>query len=151
MRNRELVDDFISKKRDPTDAEMFKWNIDMVAYYKQRNEELVNKGKANYVHSKQIIEADDVFQDDSGMAQCMEGDEIRGIDKGVKKYIEEESLSICVVTETRLKAKSLQRIRDSIFEDWEWISNIKFCDKGCRIMLGWNTDVVNLIVIHYAK
>ncbi|GKE00282.1 hypothetical protein Tco_1388265 [Tanacetum coccineum] len=108
MRNRELVDDFISQKRDPTDAEMLKWNIDMVAYYKQRKEELVNKGKASSVQSKQIIEEDDVFQDDSGMAQCMEGDEIRGMDEG-------------------------------------------FCDKWCIIMLGWNTDVVNLYVIPYAK
>ncbi|GJZ31360.1 RNA-directed DNA polymerase, eukaryota, reverse transcriptase zinc-binding domain protein [Tanacetum coccineum] len=143
MRNREVVDDFISQKRDPTDAEMFKWNINMVAYYKQRNEELVNKGKASSVQSKQIIKVDDVFQDDSGKWN------IRGLNtfdkqKEVNKYIEEESLSICVVIETYLKAKSLQRIRDSIFEDWEWISNMKFCDKGCRIMLGWNTNVVNL-------
>ncbi|GJU04212.1 hypothetical protein Tco_1114550 [Tanacetum coccineum] len=78
-------------------------------------------------------------KDDSGMTQCMEWDEIRGMDKGrkeVKKYIDEESLSICHVIETHLKAKSLQRIRYSIFGDWEWISNMQFCDKGCRIMLG---------------
>ncbi|GJS66529.1 zinc knuckle CX2CX4HX4C containing protein [Tanacetum coccineum] len=33
-------------RRDPTDAEMLKWNIDVVAYNKQRKGELVNNGKA---------------------------------------------------------------------------------------------------------
>nr|GEX68677.1 hypothetical protein [Tanacetum cinerariifolium] len=76
---RELVDDFIRQKRDPANAEMLKWNIDMVAYYKQRKEKLVNKGKVSYVLIKQIIEVDD----DSSMAQCLEGDEKRGMDEGV--------------------------------------------------------------------
>ncbi|GJV55143.1 RNA-directed DNA polymerase, eukaryota, reverse transcriptase zinc-binding domain protein [Tanacetum coccineum] len=46
---------------------------------------MVDKGKASSVQSKQIIEEDDVFQDDSGMARCIEGDEIIGMDKGAKK------------------------------------------------------------------
>ncbi|GJX92638.1 hypothetical protein Tco_0347224 [Tanacetum coccineum] len=76
MRNRELVDDFISQKRDPTDSESLKWNIDIVAYYKQRKEELDNKGKANIVQSKKLLKRMMYFR-------MIGGDEIRGMDKGV--------------------------------------------------------------------
>ncbi|GJT85894.1 RNA-directed DNA polymerase, eukaryota, reverse transcriptase zinc-binding domain protein, partial [Tanacetum coccineum] len=105
--------------------------------------------KSKEKQSKQIIEEDDVCQDDSRMAQCMKGDEIREMilvvgvlrvlvplisEKKVKKCIEEEALSICIVIETHLKAKNLQRIGDFIFEDWEWISTMQFCDK--RMIVG---------------
>ncbi|GJR44770.1 RNA-directed DNA polymerase, eukaryota, reverse transcriptase zinc-binding domain protein [Tanacetum coccineum] len=113
-------------------------------------EELVNKGKANFVQSKKIIEEDDVCQDDSGSwnIRRLSTSDKR---KEVKKYTGEKALSICTFIETNLKAKNLQRIGDSIFEDRDWIYNMKFCDKLCIIMLGWNSDVVNLNVIHCAK
>ncbi|GJW77698.1 hypothetical protein Tco_0139380, partial [Tanacetum coccineum] len=66
--------------------EMYEFNeqgkLNVMRNSKLRNEELVDKGKASSVQSKQIIEEDDVFQDDSGMARCIEGDEIIGMDKG---------------------------------------------------------------------
>lgn len=71
--------------------------------------------------------------------------------KEVKKYIAEESLSVCAIIETHLKAKSIQKIGDLIFGRWEWTSNMQFCDKGCRIMLGWNTDTMNVNILHQAK
>ncbi|GJS65046.1 RNA-directed DNA polymerase, eukaryota, reverse transcriptase zinc-binding domain protein [Tanacetum coccineum] len=34
---------------------------------------------------------------------------------------------------------------------WEWQSNMKHCDKGCRIIVGWNNSIVNIVVIHSLK
>ncbi|GKB27644.1 RNA-directed DNA polymerase, eukaryota, reverse transcriptase zinc-binding domain protein [Tanacetum coccineum] len=34
---------------------------------------------------------------------------------------------------------------------WEWQSNMQYCDKGCRIIVGWNTFVVNIMVLHSAR
>ncbi|GJX59207.1 retrovirus-related pol polyprotein from transposon TNT 1-94 [Tanacetum coccineum] len=34
-----------------------------------------------------------------------------------------------------------------VFKVWEWTSNAHLCNKGCRIILGWNTDVVNIMVL----
>ena len=53
--------------------------------------------------------------------------------------------------ETHLKTKKLNKIADSIFGSWEWISNMHHCDKGCRIMLGWNSQNIRLNVVHCDK
>ncbi|GJY53556.1 RNA-directed DNA polymerase, eukaryota, reverse transcriptase zinc-binding domain protein [Tanacetum coccineum] len=52
------------------------WNIDMIAYYKQRKAQLVDRGKddnsGNEYNSKEV---DDVYTDDTDMAECMEKDD----------------------------------------------------------------------------
>nr|GEZ55904.1 hypothetical protein [Tanacetum cinerariifolium] len=63
----------------------------------------------------------------------------------------DESLSVCAILETHIKSKRLQDIGDRIFGNWEWYSNMQYCDKGCRIMLGWNGNTVDLRIIHSAK
>ncbi|PWA97768.1 hypothetical protein CTI12_AA026200 [Artemisia annua] len=45
MRAREIVDGFISLKRLPTEEEKNKWTYDMSTYFKQRWNQLVEKGK----------------------------------------------------------------------------------------------------------
>ncbi|GJV54128.1 polypyrimidine tract-binding protein homolog 2 isoform X1 [Tanacetum coccineum] len=42
--------------------------------------------------------------------------------------------------------KSLN-VCSKVFRFWEWTSNASLCDKGCRIILRWNIDVVDLMVI----
>ncbi|GJU58679.1 hypothetical protein Tco_1236445 [Tanacetum coccineum] len=34
-----------------------------------------------------------------------------------------------------------------VFRNWEWTSNVNLCNKGCRIILGWNKDVVDVVVM----
>ncbi|GJQ95660.1 RNA-directed DNA polymerase, eukaryota, reverse transcriptase zinc-binding domain protein [Tanacetum coccineum] len=65
--------------------------------------------------------------------------------------MEDEKVSICAVIETRIKSKKLQEIGDGIFRQWEWINNMKYCDKGCRIIMGWDSDKVNLNMLHCYK
>nr|GEU84025.1 RNA-directed DNA polymerase, eukaryota, reverse transcriptase zinc-binding domain protein [Tanacetum cinerariifolium] len=36
---------------------------------------------------------------------------------------------------------------NKVFKAWDWTSNAHLCSKGCRIVLGWNTEVVNIIVL----
>ncbi|GKB31530.1 RNA-directed DNA polymerase, eukaryota, reverse transcriptase zinc-binding domain protein, partial [Tanacetum coccineum] len=126
-------------------------------------------------------DVNDVLPDKNGIMKGMENDIIEGHDKGVfgntnlflmdfkigcwnirglgtsdkqikvKKFIKDERLSLCSVIETRLKSKKLQSIGDSIFKNWEWVNNMLHCDKGCRIIIGWNSDLINHNVIHYCK
>nr|GEX04729.1 hypothetical protein [Tanacetum cinerariifolium] len=37
--------------------------------------------------------------------------------------------------------------QSEVFRSWDWSSNASLCDKGCRIIIGWNVDVVDLMVI----
>ncbi|GJY54256.1 RNA-directed DNA polymerase, eukaryota, reverse transcriptase zinc-binding domain protein [Tanacetum coccineum] len=71
--------------------------------------------------------------------------------KEVKNFITDEALSICEVLETRIKSKMLNNIGDNIFGNWDWYSNMQHCDKGCRIMLGWNSEHVSINLVHCAK
>ncbi|GJX76052.1 RNA-directed DNA polymerase, eukaryota, reverse transcriptase zinc-binding domain protein [Tanacetum coccineum] len=34
-----------------------------------------------------------------------------------------------------------------VFRLWEWTSNANLCSHACRIIMGWNVDVVHLMVI----
>ncbi|GKA12795.1 RNA-directed DNA polymerase, eukaryota, reverse transcriptase zinc-binding domain protein [Tanacetum coccineum] len=103
-------------------------------------------------------EVNDVFRDENGIAQGMENDIIEGIDRGVvvdgqdfRNFLRDEKLSVCAIIETRIKAKKLLKIRDGIFKQWEWINNMRYCDKGCMIIMGWNIDNINLKMLHYCK
>ncbi|GKC16208.1 zinc knuckle CX2CX4HX4C containing protein [Tanacetum coccineum] len=81
----------------------------------QRKDQMINKGEevecGKCCKNKEV---EDVYNDDTGMGECMAKD----------------------VLETHIKAKSLNKIGDRIFETWDWYSNMNFCDKGCRIMVG---------------
>ncbi|GJU75164.1 RNA-directed DNA polymerase, eukaryota, reverse transcriptase zinc-binding domain protein [Tanacetum coccineum] len=39
----------------------------------------------------------------------------------------------------------LANVCSKVFRSWDWTSNANFCPKGCRIILGWNADVVSLL------
>ncbi|GJW11212.1 RNA-directed DNA polymerase, eukaryota, reverse transcriptase zinc-binding domain protein [Tanacetum coccineum] len=102
-------------------------------------------------------EVNDVFRDENGIAHGMKNDVIVGIDKGVikdcqiRKFMKDERLSICAILETRIKSKKLLEIGDGIFKHREWINNMRYCDKGCRIIMGWDNDNINLTMPHYCK
>ncbi|GKE28960.1 RNA-directed DNA polymerase, eukaryota, reverse transcriptase zinc-binding domain protein [Tanacetum coccineum] len=82
-------------------------------------------------------EENDVLNDDSSMAENLNKNQVMGMDRGV--------------LETHIKAKRIQKIGDLIYGRWDWCSNMQYCDKGCRIMIGWNDDNVTINMIHSAK
>ncbi|GJX74449.1 hypothetical protein Tco_0313044 [Tanacetum coccineum] len=51
-----------------------------------------------------------------------------------------KGIEVCAVLETRLKCKKLQKACDKVFQDWEWVSNMDVCNKGCRIVIGWDNE-----------
>ncbi|GJR79365.1 hypothetical protein Tco_0150150 [Tanacetum coccineum] len=36
-----------------------------------------------------------------------------------------------------------------VFKQWQWTSNGLMCSKGSRIILGWNLDIVNVVVVSF--
>ncbi|PWA92557.1 ATPase, F1/V1/A1 complex, alpha/beta subunit, Zinc knuckle CX2CX4HX4C [Artemisia annua] len=81
IRNKEIVDEFISQNKCLSDNELQKWNFDMVAYYKQKVKLMEDKG--NKQPNSCGNEVNDVYEDESGVAQCMEGDVVKGLDGGI--------------------------------------------------------------------
>ncbi|GJV18759.1 RNA-directed DNA polymerase, eukaryota, reverse transcriptase zinc-binding domain protein, partial [Tanacetum coccineum] len=123
-------------------------SIDMIAYYKQKSDLLVDKGVNIKVESNEEFE--DILEEISGTWN------IRGLSSfekqdEVMKLMQEEKLQICVVFETHLKSKKIGKVCDIIFGRWKWFTNMSYCNKGCRIMVGWNDDVINIGVVHMAR
>ncbi|GJW96533.1 RNA-directed DNA polymerase, eukaryota, reverse transcriptase zinc-binding domain protein [Tanacetum coccineum] len=54
-----------------------------------------------------------------------------------------ENLNIYVTLENHLKSSILDKVCSKVFGHWSWISNMKFNDKGYRIIVGWNSTNVN--------
>lgn len=77
-----------------------------------------------------------------GLSQTTRQDE-------VKLLINEEGLSMCAVVETHLRKKSINCVGDSLFGKWDWVSNIENCRGVCRIMVGWDTNVVGANLISH--
>ncbi|GJT54657.1 RNA-directed DNA polymerase, eukaryota, reverse transcriptase zinc-binding domain protein [Tanacetum coccineum] len=85
------------------------------------------------------IEEDDVLEC-SGMASSMNEDEVIGLDSNV-----------CSTLETHLKSKKLSKACEKAFRNWDWISNVHLCSKGCRIIIGWDKDLVIVRCIHMSE
>ncbi|GJY79667.1 RNA-directed DNA polymerase, eukaryota, reverse transcriptase zinc-binding domain protein [Tanacetum coccineum] len=150
LKKMEVVEEFLNKNAIPTENDMMKWDIDMVAYYKQKKELLVDKGE--------LVEEEDVLEEVNGIARNFKIGtwNIRGLSssdkqKEVMKFIKEENLQVCAILETHLKNKRIVSVCDRIYGRWNWITNMRYCNKGCKIMIGWNEDVVSIFVIHMAR
>nr|GEW88052.1 reverse transcriptase domain-containing protein [Tanacetum cinerariifolium] len=84
MKNKEIVEEFINQKRVPTEGDMLFWNINMVAYYKQRKEQESYMGKSIKDKKGRINKEEiDVFDDDSSTAECLNVNEMMGMDMGI--------------------------------------------------------------------
>ncbi|GKB17442.1 hypothetical protein Tco_0851365 [Tanacetum coccineum] len=65
----------------------------------------------------------------------------------VMHVILENNLSVCVILESHVVDSNLARICARVFRHWDWTSNGTCCDKGTRIILGWNHNDVDVVVI----
>lgn len=82
---------------------------------------------------------------------------IRGMSSSIKQdevvnIIREERLNVCVILETHLNSKQLNKVCDRVFGNWEWFSNMRYSEKGCRIIVSWNPSHINIISLkHLSK
>ncbi|GJZ61398.1 hypothetical protein Tco_0617535 [Tanacetum coccineum] len=65
----------------------------------------------------------------------------------VRQVLHENNLSVCAILESHVDIVALTNICSKVFRCWEWSSNASLCTKGCRIILGWNKDVVDIVVV----
>nr|GEU31439.1 hypothetical protein [Tanacetum cinerariifolium] len=70
-------------------------------------------------------------------------------DKGAStpSVVCENNLSICAILESHVDVSSLSLVCSKVFQNWDWISNVTLCNKGCRIILGWNKDIADVLLI----
>ncbi|GJS03905.1 hypothetical protein Tco_0320413 [Tanacetum coccineum] len=66
----------------------------------------------------------------------------------VRQIIFENKLSVFAILESHVKDSNLVKLCTSIFKHWDWTSNDNLCNKGTRIILGWNHYDVDVTVIN---
>ncbi|GJY24381.1 RNA-directed DNA polymerase, eukaryota, reverse transcriptase zinc-binding domain protein [Tanacetum coccineum] len=133
----DIVNKFVKNQRQPTLEESKNWSNKMFHKFKEQWEKTWNS---------ECLDEEDVYDGDHDEGICN-----KDMQKEVKKFIKDEKLSICATLETHLKKKQMHKVCSFVFGGWSWVSNIKECDKGCRIIIGWNEEDVKVMVINSCK
>ncbi|GJS64707.1 putative RNA-directed DNA polymerase, partial [Tanacetum coccineum] len=77
---------------------------------------------------------------------------IRGLNRTpkqreVRQVINENNLNVCAILESHVDIGKLEKVCSKVCSKWEWTSNASYCRKGSRIILGWNDDEVDVMVL----
>ncbi|XP_071713963.1 uncharacterized protein [Rutidosis leptorrhynchoides] len=56
-------------------------------------------------------------------------------------------LSMCAILESHVNVSKLTGVCSYVFPNWQWTSNNNVCQKGTRIILGWDPGIVNVMVL----
>ncbi|GJZ49122.1 RNA-directed DNA polymerase, eukaryota, reverse transcriptase zinc-binding domain protein [Tanacetum coccineum] len=67
----------------------------------------------------------------------------------VRNIIHANNLAVCAILESHIASSRLDTICQRVFRHWNWASNRSSCLKGTRIILGWNSDVVDTSIISH--
>lgn len=68
--------------------------------------------------------------------------------KEIKRFLAKSKFSICALLETHIKENKMKKICVYVYGNWYWISNIQHSTRGCRIIVGWNANEVNVMPVH---
>ncbi|GJX36941.1 putative RNA-directed DNA polymerase [Tanacetum coccineum] len=64
-----------------------------------------------------------------------------------ENVINDNLLNVCAILESHVDIGKLERVCNKVFVKWKWASNSRFCTKGSRIIIGWNDNVVDVVVL----
>ncbi|GKD69680.1 hypothetical protein Tco_1323770, partial [Tanacetum coccineum] len=77
----------------------------------------------------------------------LKDDIFKGASTPSNVVVNENQLSVCAILESHVDIHTLSSVCSKVFRTWEWMTNMMFYSKGCRIILGWNKDVVDVLVV----
>ncbi|GKC07650.1 putative reverse transcriptase domain-containing protein [Tanacetum coccineum] len=65
----------------------------------------------------------------------------------IQEVVRSNNLSICAVLESHVLAPKLKKVCNDVFGNWKWMSNSRKCDRDTRIILGWDPNKVNVMLL----
>ncbi|XP_076934499.1 uncharacterized protein LOC143600808 [Bidens hawaiensis] len=77
---------------------------------------------------------------------------VRGVNRfpkqsEVRQVIAENKISLCAILESHVQPSNLNGICSRIFRNWSWSSNGNVCEKYSRVIVGWDTNVMDLMIL----
>ncbi|KAI3808225.1 hypothetical protein L1987_24173 [Smallanthus sonchifolius] len=77
---------------------------------------------------------------------------VRGLNRPLKQrevqqIVSEHHLNVCAILESHVQVSNLSKVCCGVFKKWDWTSNGGICNRGTRIIVGWNNEMVDLMVL----
>ncbi|KAJ0955349.1 putative RNA-directed DNA polymerase [Helianthus annuus] len=77
---------------------------------------------------------------------------IRGLNhslkqKEVRQVINENHLQVCAILETHVDVSNVPDVCRKVCSNWQWHSNANSCVGGTRIMVGWDDQKVDVMIL----
>lgn len=77
---------------------------------------------------------------------------VRGFNQPFKRkevwdLIRENNVGICCILETHVNKRKVGSVFNKMFRNWSWISNSELCNKGSRIVLGWDENFFEVMML----
>ncbi|KAJ9541740.1 hypothetical protein OSB04_028246 [Centaurea solstitialis] len=69
----------------------------------------------------------------------------------VKSLIRNNNVHVCAVLESHVRVDSLRTVCSSTFGRWDWVSNQAHSDFGKRIILAWDADCVDVMLLEFHR
>nr|GFB10490.1 hypothetical protein [Tanacetum cinerariifolium] len=106
------------------------------------NDEMVGSGVSNIDDGISCLQNDDSDSEveEVGLNRTPKQSEVRQV-------VSENNLNVCAILESHVELSMLSSICYKVFSSWDWTSNASICTKGCHIILWWNKDVVDVMVV----
>ncbi|GKA28479.1 sodium/hydrogen exchanger 6, partial [Tanacetum coccineum] len=67
--------------------------------------------------------------------------------KEVREVVNENNLSVCTILESHVDVAAVYDTCKKVCSRWKLTSNRSLCSKGSRIILGWNDDLVDVMIM----
>ncbi|GJT83821.1 RNA-directed DNA polymerase, eukaryota, reverse transcriptase zinc-binding domain protein [Tanacetum coccineum] len=159
LKGRIIVDSFIAKEIQPNGIEVKEWTNDMIKYFKDqkklkkfREEEGEMKNLRMFWKQTVYRTLKSVIMIDLNMGMW----NIRSMNQKKKQeavlnFIQSGKISICGIVETHLKPSNISKAANKAFGGWDWVSNSIHSTNSCRILVGWDRNKVNIMVVHMTK
>nr|GEU62973.1 hypothetical protein [Tanacetum cinerariifolium] len=106
-----------------------------------------NANRAMEKKDKENREEEDVYEIDDQATKSFIADEVMGIGCGIGVDSVEEKVQICAILEIHLKSKSIGKACEYVFGKWRWVFNVVHSPTSCRIVVVWNADEVDVMVV----
>ena len=65
----------------------------------------------------------------------------------VRSFIRNNNVNICAILESHVRLESLRPTCERTFGRWAWVSNQDFCDYGTRIIVAWDSNYADIMVL----
>ncbi|GJX00799.1 hypothetical protein Tco_0184712 [Tanacetum coccineum] len=70
-----------------------------------------------------------------------------GASTPAQMVVNENNLSVCAILESHVDVAIVYDTFKKVCSMWKWTSNGSLCSKGSRIILGWNDDIVDVMIM----